>query len=109
MERTWVAFDVDGTLIDSEDMPKLDVIQLLRQFHMLGCLVIVWSGGGREYAEHWVQKLDLEDCVWDTASKTEYKRLPIDIAVDDAVVNLGKVNIFVGELMDNPLQEEWGK
>lgn len=72
-----VAFDVDGTLIDCEDRPRYDVIALFRLFDSLGCLMIIWSGDGIDYAWRWSQKLGLDADIFDKCS------MDVDIAVDD--------------------------
>jgi phosphoserine phosphatase len=83
-----VAFDVDGTLIDFEDKPRYDIIDLLRWFylnlHELGTedKLIIWSGGGIEYTKHWVKKLGLENYISDILEKCS---IDVDIAVDDAM------------------------
>jgi hypothetical protein len=41
-----VFFDVDGTLIDDQDRPRYEVIDLLRAMVACGQNVFVWSGGG---------------------------------------------------------------
>lgn len=96
-----VAFDVDGTLIWQEgqvnlgcnykepDTPRYEVIQLFRLFQELGCEMIVWSGGGIEYAKRWALKLGL------TCFIKEKGEIEVDIAVDDEDVKLGKVNLKV--------------
>lgn len=56
-----VCFDVDGTLITmglDEPTPRYEIIQLLKWFAQNN-KVYVWSGGGIDYAERWVQKLGL--------------------------------------------------
>lgn len=89
-----VAFDVDGTLITTgtnyPDVPRYDVIALLHRFQELGAEVYVWSGGGRSYAQHWVDKLGLN--VSGVVDKGSFKP---DLAVDDEVVTLGTTNLRV--------------
>ena len=85
-----ISFDIDGTLI-SNDKPRYHVIDLMRWFIDEGHEVFVWSGGGTDYALHWVQKLGLDIAV-KVITKGSVK---VDIAVDDEEVTLGKVNIKV--------------
>lgn len=99
---TIVAFDVDGTLIDYDDMPRLDIIELLKLFHSIGCKTIVWSGSGKDYADRWVNRLDLYPYV-DIITAKGVDIVP-DIAIDDALVQLGTVNVCVG-MGDH--QERW--
>jgi phosphoserine phosphatase len=90
--RPVIAFDVDGTLIDNQDRPRHDIIDLLRAFQRLGCEVWVWSGGGLDYAQRWVERLGLEpDGVY-----AKDPRLPVDLAIDDAEgADLGRMATLV--------------
>ena len=87
------AFDVDGTLIhltgEREDTPRYDVIQFFHFLQNNGYCMYVWSGGGVDYAERWVQKLGLNAIV---VPKGHFKP---DIAVDDEDVKLGEFNLRV--------------
>ena len=92
-----VAFDIDGTLIYPEgvpnhlaDTPRYDIINFLLFLQKIGCEIVIWSGGGTEYAVHWIYKLGLDNC-----RVAEKGSLEPDIAVDDEEVKLGKVNIKV--------------
>jgi len=91
-----VAFDVDGTLIYPEgvpghepDTPRYEVIQLFHLFERFGCTMIIWSGGGIDYAERWAGKLGLQAVI------AEKGNVKADIVIDDEIVNLGKVNLEV--------------
>ena len=98
-----VAFDVDGTLITFSDRPRWHVIELLKGFHAIGQTVVVWSGGGHDYARHWVQRLYLEDFVDEIRCKPmrgdgsdlEQLKKEIDICFDDERVDLAKVSVKV--------------
>lgn len=95
-----VFFDVDGCLIDAAGRPRYEVIDLLRAFVACGQSVYVWSGGGKDYAEHWVQKLGLEDLVISALVKD--KTIKPDIAIDDVEdADLGLVNVIVVPGADN--------
>ena len=89
-----VAFDVDGTLIDYEDNPRHTIIDLLKRHSEQGDYVIVWSGGGKEYAQRWVTRLGLDEYV----NKVLPKSWPVhpDLTYDDQIVKLGIKNICVG-------------
>jgi len=89
-----VAFDVDLTLITANDKINYRVMDLLRWFLDNHDRVIVWSGGGIEWAQRWVRHLGLEGKV-EVAAKTKENAelLGVDIAIDDEFVTLGKVNI----------------
>jgi phosphoserine phosphatase len=87
-----VAFDVDGTLIDiCQDVPKYDNIALFKHFERLDCDMFIWSGGGIDYAQHWMNKLGLEATIINKEESINF----IDICFDDEVVNLAKINIQV--------------
>lgn len=91
-----IAFDVDGTLIHKssygDDTPRYSVLQLMFQFKQYGWKVYVWSGSGREYAKRWCEKLGIAEMVQEVVIKGSF--VP-EIAVDDMVTKLGKVNIQV--------------
>jgi len=77
-----IAFDVDGTLINSHDEPRHEVIDLFRWFQkniVTPLDLIIWSGGGIEYAQHWANKLGLKARI---AKKFCEE---VDIAIDDAL------------------------
>ena len=94
MERTVIAFDVDGTLIDNDDKPRYNVINLLRLLSYQHTRIIVWSGGGQGYAEHWVRKLGLEKYVWACFAKDP--DLALDICFDDQPeFKMGKAVVIV--------------
>lgn len=105
MDKFVIAFDVDGTLIRHAnaniiqkkrefgepypfDAANLDVVEylILSSRIFKNADVIVWSGGGKDYAQRWVDRLQLQEFVWKVMSKTEYKelrKLRQVIAVDD--------------------------
>lgn len=103
------AFDVDGTLITYSDKPRWDVIDTLRHLSKFGT-ILVWSGGGKDYAEQWVRKLHLEEFVESCHTKPirdirgnhfyDGKEQPlakdyVDVCFDDELVDLAKVNVKV--------------
>ena len=91
-----VAFDVDGTLISEvDDSPNWPMIDLLRQFHANGATVVVWSGGGTDYAEMWVRRLNLGAFVAEVIVKSAWLKhgvFVVDLAIDDETVVLGATN-----------------
>lgn len=106
-----IAFDVDGTLVTYNDKPRWDIIELLKILSKYNT-VIVWSGGGKDYAEMWTRKLFLDEFVSSCHTKPiglegikknffyDGKEKPlskneVDICFDDELVNLAKVNIKV--------------
>lgn len=80
LERS-IVFDVDGTLIDFEDQPRWEVIDMLRAFHAIGYRILVWSGGGASYAGYVVRRLGLSGFVSQILSKGD--AVEADYAVDD--------------------------
>lgn len=112
MKKTIIAFDVDGTLIDSEGNTNWRITDMLRTFSRFKNVeVVVWSGGGKDYAEMWVRKLGLEKYVKKCYSKNHVattKTMPPkhifepeikpDIAIDDIQdCELGLLNLIVRE------------
>lgn len=89
--KTTIAFDVDGTLITFDDTPCYDNIFALKYFVKLGTQVYVWSGGGLDYAQHWVNKLGLDKYV----TVIEKGSMLVDICFDDESVSLAKINVRV--------------
>lgn len=112
MKKLTIAYDVDDTLIipsivtgEDHDIPNDEVIAVFRWFQAQGHNMVVWSGGGVEYAKRWAEKLDLAPCAIMVKTKTE----GIDIAFDDCDVDLAKVNIKVKRLKNNINRAEWNK
>lgn len=115
MEKVIVAFDVDGTLIKNagvdreHGIPSSSDVPIMHQVHMLTVLstfknikIVVWSGGGKQYAETWGRRLGLDKYVWRYASKLEYSEIKAQcdtlIAIDDIqATQLGDVNLIVRE------------
>lgn len=105
MEKFVIAFDVDGTLISHinenivqerrkqgelypYDSANLEVVEFLILASRIfkNVQIAVWSAGGREYAQQWVEHLRLEKYVWRVYSKGEYEKLCSlrkVIAIDD--------------------------
>ncbi len=94
-----IAFDVDDTLIIpaiatglSIDTPNYETIAIYKWFQREGHHMIIWSGGGVDYARMWADKLGLQPD--EICQKVEDKE-NIDIAFDDMDVDLAKVNVKV--------------
>lgn len=105
MENFIIAFDVDGTLISNInenviqerrvhgqvypfDAANTQVVEFLILCSRIfkNVKVVVWSAGGQEYAQQWVERLQLEKYVWRTYSKSQYQQLCSNrkvIAIDD--------------------------
>lgn len=115
MQKVVIAFDVDGTLIRNTDanrvhgVPSNNDVPIVHMINTLQVLstfknvrIVVWSGGGRQYAETWGNRLGLDKYVWRYASKLEHSSLKeycdTLIAVDDIqATRLGDVNLIVRE------------
>lgn len=119
MQRLIFAFDVDGTLIRNVPIiselprePGVPVdhdIPIVHQINTLKVLstyknvrIVVWSGGGKQYAETWGKRLGLDKYVWKYASKLEHHQIKAQcdflIAVDDIQsTRLGHANAIVRE------------
>ena len=97
MSKITIAFDVDGTLIhqvgEKEDTPRYEIIALFRSFEALGCHMVIWSGGGVDYAARWAEKLGLKAEI--RPKDNEGGNFVPDIAFDDLEVKLGIVNVRV--------------
>jgi len=115
MAKVIIAFDVDGTLIQNGspdrqhgvvndgDVPivhMINTLQVLSTFKNVR--IVVWSGGGKQYAEMWGNRLGLNKYVWRYDTKLNYQHLKILcdklIAIDDIQSTLlGDVNLIVRE------------
>lgn len=97
-----IAFDVDGTLYDNYpyfdkkigEQPRTAIVEFLKELHMAGHYIIVWSGGGKEYASQRVRDLKIEKFVHQTCSKLQNDGT-VDVCFDDQDVTLAKVNIKI--------------
>lgn len=110
MKEIVIAFDVDGTLLNNEGIEpetpphqraptsvNLEVILLMQLLakHMKNTRIIVWSGGGKEYAEQIVRRYGLEKYVDRCYDKMACEE-DVDIAFDDQhSFSLAKLNIIV--------------
>jgi hydroxymethylpyrimidine pyrophosphatase-like HAD family hydrolase len=99
---TYVAFDIDGTLIHTAHDSKNDDLNLGRAqllillSQMPSIRLVIWSGGGADYAKQQAKRFGLEEHAWRITSKFDHTLPPIDIAFDDtADFNMAKVNINV--------------
>lgn len=100
MEKLIFAFDVDGTLIDEKGEPYPKVLDVLRYTSKWkNVRIVVWSGGGKQYAEGIGRRFDLDKYVWRYASKTEWKeigKLGFVMAIDDIQdTAIGDINAIV--------------
>lgn len=110
MEKIIYAFDVDGTLISNVDtgtlsggiMPNWRIVEMLKTTSTFkNTRIVVWSGGGKQYAEMWGNRLELDRYVWRYASKLEHLEIKTHgfvIAVDDIQdTAIGDKNLIVRE------------
>lgn len=101
-----IAFDVDDTLIIpsvvtklDRDVPNYNTIAIYKWFQAQGNYMIIWSGGGKDYAKMWAEKLGLE--ADEILAKDTRMKDQIDIAFDDCDTDLAKVNVKVKRLKNN--------
>lgn len=105
MEVVTIAFDVDGTLIrdggNKADIANERIVELLKILSSFkNVKIIVWSGGGQEYAERWGRLIGVDDYVWKYMSKINANLMGFKptIAIDDIQdTKLGQVNLIVRE------------
>jgi beta-phosphoglucomutase-like phosphatase (HAD superfamily) len=99
MRKITIAFDVDGTLIDTNGFMNIGVVNLLillRGFKNVR--IVVWSGGGADYARHHAERLGIDKHIHKFAGKLDSPRLEPDIAIDDIQdTALGNINLIVRE------------
>lgn len=111
MKKLLIAFDVDGTLITNigvegkyrkfgvpfdDDLPNIHIVWLLQYLSKLtkNVRIIVWSHGGKEYAEAWGKRLGLDEYVWRYMEKDH--TFGVDICFDDVqACDLADKNIIV--------------
>lgn len=107
-----VAFDTDDTLIIpacatglDTDTPNYETIAVYKWFQAQGNHMIIWSGGGADYAKLWAERLGLvanEYLAKDTRLKEK-----IDIAFDDSLIDLAKVNVRVQRVANDVSRRKW--
>lgn len=111
-EPLTVAFDVDDTLIVpalatgfDRDVPNYETIAVYRWFQAQGHRMVIWSGGGADYAKQWAEKLGLvaDDYLdkhykWDGQALFVDGPVKPDISFDDSDLTLATVNVKVKRL-----------
>jgi len=105
MEKVAIVFDVDGTLIDEGEVVYFPTLTILRAFafqNWKNVDVIVWSGGGADYARVQYGRItkSMDERNIKFHSKLEYEQLKKKyvkiIAIDDVQdTRLGDVNLIV--------------
>lgn len=58
MYSGWAFIDCDGTLIDGNGEARPHIRQLINKIKELNLILVVWSGGGKEYAQLVVRTLE---------------------------------------------------
>lgn len=93
METVVLGFDVDGTLLNGDDVAAEDIRTLLRILHgFLNVRIVVWSGSGESYARQRARQIHIEHWVDEYAAKGAVR---VDIAVDDVgTTNLAHFNLI---------------
>lgn len=107
-----IAWDMDDCLIVPSiatgldtDTPNYENIAIYRWFQEQGHTMVVWSGGGVDYATKWAMKLGLSpDYVW-----LKEKNPDVDLCFDDCIVDLAKVNIRVKRANNSVSRKEWNE
>jgi hydroxymethylpyrimidine pyrophosphatase-like HAD family hydrolase len=104
-----IAFDVDNTLLVEKNgvvVVNHDMVILMRAIYTLGLAdIVVWSGGGDDYAKQIVRKYGLSDMVSVACMKGT---LLVDIAIDDQDIDLAKVNLKLpGDIEATPWMGLW--
>lgn len=97
-----VAFDVDDTLVVpaaatgfDRDVPNYDTIALYRWFQSQGNTMVIWSGGGADYARDWADKLGLVADDYLDKHYAASQGVHPDLAFDDSDLILATVNVKV--------------
>jgi phosphoglycolate phosphatase-like HAD superfamily hydrolase len=94
-----VAFDVDGTLIDTSGFMNIGPVNLLILLRgMKNTRITVWSGGGADYARHHCERMGIDKFVHRYRGKLDTPRWIPDIAIDDIQdTAIGMINLIVRE------------
>ncbi len=114
MKEIIIAFDCDGTILNNEGIPpetpthlrprcglNLEVVTLIQLLSkkMKNTKIIVWSGGGKEYAERICREYGLDRYVSACYGKADYDPTingQVDICFDDVhACDLADKNLIV--------------
>jgi phosphoserine phosphatase len=114
MKETIIAFDIDGTLLNNQGIPpetptylrprcgvNLEVVMLMQILakKMKNTKVIVWSGGGEEYAQKICREYGFDKYIHGAYGKHEYDDTihgKVDICFDDVhACELASMNLIV--------------
>ena len=107
-----IAFDIDDTVLvpsvvteSGDNVPNYDVIAVLRFFQAQGHEIVLWSGSGVDWTKRWGEKFGLHPFTVRMKEKSE----DIDIAFDDCIVDLAKVNVRVRRIKNGVSRKEWNE
>lgn len=113
MDEIIIAFDIDGTLLNNEGIPpespvylrprcgvNIDAVLLLQLLSkMKNAKVIVWSGGGQDYAQKICREYGFDRYIHRAYGKAEYDETidgKVDICFDDVhACKLADKNLIV--------------
>lgn len=107
MKKITIAFDIDWTLREGLDdnegnplyaKPREEIRSLLimlSSFKNIECHI--WSGGGETYAKDIRRLFLLEKYVLESNCHSKMWDFRPDIAIDDLDIDLGKINLIVGD------------
>lgn len=91
-----VYFDIDDTLIDSQDRPRWHVVGFLYFFvEETNANVAIWSGGGKDYAEMWHRRLGLPKEVGAWAKYSLNKNANVLCFDDETDFDMGTMNLII--------------
>jgi hypothetical protein len=88
-KHTYIAFDIDGTTVhtgymSANDAPSTAIIGLMKKLSKLPSVrIIIWSGGGAQYAQQQARRFNMEQYAWRITSKLDTTLPIVDIAFDD--------------------------
>jgi len=96
-----LAFDCDWTLRGDTDAPLYENVNLLLFFARRGFRILIWSGGGEDYARSIARSLGLLDLAskegWDlhvaAKCRESAEKWKPDISFDDCLIDLATVNV----------------
>ena len=97
MHQIVIGFDVDGTLMSTHGIVNQDMVALMRLLKttLQNVRIIVWSGGGKDYAQRIADLPILSGLVDAVYSKLDCPE-KVDIAFDDIPdFNLASSNLIL--------------
>lgn len=74
-----VYIDIDGTLIDKDDIVRPRVADFFQGLTMRGCKIIIWSGGGITYAERHIHRI----LTWIDYSTKQKNNISVEVIAKD--------------------------